>query len=148
MARGGRTCPDRLHDPWLTSRDRSPGATESQRPVAQPESEAEIDPGTVYSDSMPEFHPVVIGIAFAALVVALTALARRLPVPTPIIQVIAGVAVGLVPGVGIPDLDPELVFFVFLPPILWAAAFFTSLREFRANLRPISLLAIGLVLAT
>jgi CPA1 family monovalent cation:H+ antiporter len=97
---------------------------------------------------MPEFHPVVIGIAFAALVVALTALARRLPVPTPIIQVIAGVAVGLVPGVGIPELDPELVFFVFLPPILWAAAFFTSLREFRANLRPISLLAIGLVLAT
>jgi Na+/H+ antiporter len=97
---------------------------------------------------MPEFHPVVIGIAFAALVVALTALARRLPVPTPIIQVIAGVVVGLVPGVGIPELDPEIVFFVFLPPILWAAAFFTSLREFRANLRPISLLAIGLVLAT
>jgi CPA1 family monovalent cation:H+ antiporter len=99
-------------------------------------------------ESMPEFHPVIIGIAFAALVVALTALARRLPVPTPIIQVIAGVAVGLVPGVRIPELDPEIVFFVFLPPILWAAAFFTSLREFRANLRPISLLAIGLVLAT
>lgn len=97
---------------------------------------------------MPQFHPVVIGIAFAALVVALTALARRLPVPTPIIQVIAGVAVGLVPGVAIPELDPEIVFFVFLPPILWAAAFFTSLREFRDNLRPISLLAIGLVLMT
>jgi CPA1 family monovalent cation:H+ antiporter len=97
---------------------------------------------------MPEFHPVVFGIAFAALVVALTALARRLPVPTPIVQVLAGVAVGLVPGVGIPELDPEIVFFVFLPPILWAAAYFTSFREFRANLRPIGLLAIGLVLAT
>lgn len=97
---------------------------------------------------MPEFHPVVFGIAFAALVVALTALARRLPVPTPIIQVIAGVAVSFVPGVAIPELDPEIVFFVFLPPVLWGAAFFTSLREFRANMRPIGLLAIGLVLMT
>ena len=41
-----------------------------------------------------------------------------------------------------------VVFLVFLPPVLWAAAYFTSLREFRQSLRPISLLAIGLVLAT
>ncbi len=48
----------------------------------------------------------------------------------------------------VPQLEPDVVFFVFLPPILWAAAFFTSLREFKANIRPISLLAVGLVLAT
>ena len=96
---------------------------------------------------MPHF-PIVTAIAFAALVVALTALARRLPIPTPILQVAAGLVVGLAPGVGIPELEPDLVFFVFLPPVLWAAALFTSLREFKANLRPISWLAIGLVLAT
>ncbi len=97
---------------------------------------------------MPHFPPVIFAIAFAALVIALTALARRLPIPTPILQVVAGLLVTLVPGVEIPALDPDLVFFVFLPPILWAAAFFTSMREFKANLRPIGLLAIGLVLAT
>lgn len=53
-----------------------------------------------------------------------------------------------VPGLPAPQLDPKLVFFVFLPPVLWAAAYFTSWRDFRANARPISLLAIGLVLAT
>lgn len=97
---------------------------------------------------MPQFSPVVFAIAFAVLVVALTALARRLPVPTPILQVAAGLLVGLAPGVAMPELEPELVFFVFLPPILWSAAYFTSLREFKANLRPIGFLAVGLVLAT
>jgi CPA1 family monovalent cation:H+ antiporter len=97
---------------------------------------------------MSEFSPVVLAIAFAALVVALTALARRLPVPTPVLQVVAGLLVGLAPGAALPQLEPDVVFFVFLPPALWAAAFFTSRREFRANLRPIGLLAVGLVLAT
>ncbi len=97
---------------------------------------------------MPNFPPIVFAIAFAALVVALTSLGRRLPIPTPILQVGAGLLVGLVPGVAIPELEPDIVFFVFLPPVLWAAAFFTSLREFKANIRPISLLAVGLVLAT
>ena len=46
------------------------------------------------------------------------------------------------------DLDPELVLLILLPPLLYAAAFFTPLRELRRNLRPISLLAVGLVLAT
>jgi CPA1 family monovalent cation:H+ antiporter len=97
---------------------------------------------------MPAFPPVVLAVAFATLVVAVTAIARRLPVPTPILQVIAGFLIGLIPGVAIPELDPDLVFFVFLPPVIWAAAFFTSLRDFSANRRPIALLAIGLVLAT
>jgi CPA1 family monovalent cation:H+ antiporter len=97
---------------------------------------------------MTHFPPIVLAIAFAAIVVAVTALGRRLPVPPPILQVAAGFLVGLVPGMPIPALDPDLVFFVFLPPVLWAAAFFTSLRDFNANRRPIGLLAIGLVLAT
>jgi CPA1 family monovalent cation:H+ antiporter len=92
--------------------------------------------------------PILVGIAFATLVVALTAFGRRLPVPPPVLQVVAGLALGAIPSVTVPKLDPEVVFFVFLPPVLWAAAFFTSWREFKANRRPIGLLAIGLVVAT
>lgn len=80
--------------------------------------------------------------------VALTAVARRLLVPYPILLVVGGLVLGVVPGLPAVRLAPELVFLVFLPPILWAAAYFTSLRDFRANLRPIGLLAFGLVLAT
>lgn len=81
------------------------------------------------------FSPVVIAIAGATLIVALTALARRLPVPSPILQVAAGFAIGLIPEVRIPELEPDVVFFVFLPPALFSAAYFTSRREFRADLR-------------
>ena len=82
------------------------------------------------------------------IMLALTALARRLAIPYPIMLVLGGLALGFVPRLTAVQLAPDLVFLVFLPPILWAAAYFTSLREFRRNLRPISLLAIGLVLAT
>lgn len=91
---------------------------------------------------------VLMALGLGSTVMAVTALARRLPVPTPILQVGAGLLVGLIEGAAVPELDPDLVFFVFLPPVLWAAAYFTSLREFRANLRPIGLLAVGLVIAT
>ena len=98
---------------------------------------------------MPEaLPPVLTAIALAFLVLTVTALGRRLPVPTPILQVIAGILVGLFPGTSGLRLQPNVVFFVFLPPVLWAAAYFTSLRDFKANLRPIGLLAIGLVLMT
>jgi len=97
---------------------------------------------------MPHFPPVIFGIAFAALIVAVSALARRLPVPTPILQLAAGLVIGLTPALRIPELDPDLVFFVFLPPILWSAAMFTSPREFRRNFGTIGLLAVGLVLVT
>lgn len=94
------------------------------------------------------FQPVVFAVVVAVLVVSLTALARRLPIPTPILQVLAGFAFGLMPGVATPQLDPNLVFFVFLPPILWSAAMFTSLREFKRNIDKIGTLAVGLVIVT
>jgi monovalent cation/hydrogen antiporter len=97
---------------------------------------------------MATHSPILVGIAFATLVVALTAFGRRLPIPAPVLQVLAGLALGAIPSISMPTLEPDVVFFVFLPPILWAAAFFTSLREFKANRRPIGLLAIGLVIAT
>ena len=81
-------------------------------------------------------------------VLVLMAVARRILIPYPIFLVLGGLILGFVPGVPAVRLDPELVFLIFLPPILWAAAYFTSLRDFQANLRPITLLAVGLVLAT
>ncbi len=81
-------------------------------------------------------------------VLALTTAAHKLLIPYPILLVIGGLILGLIPGLPAIHLDPDLVFLVFLPPILWAAAYFTSLREFRNNLRPISMLAVGLVVAT
>jgi Na+/H+ antiporter len=83
------------------------------------------------------------------LVVAMLAtLATRLGVPYPILLVLGGSALGFVPGLPSVELDPELVFLLFLPPLLYVSALFTSWRDFRANIRPISLLAVGLVLMT
>jgi Na+/H+ antiporter len=87
-----------------------------------------------------------------AAVAALATLADRIKVPYPILLVLGGLALGfvqeLVPGLPRVELDPEVVFLLFLPPLLYVSALFTSWRDFRANLRPISLLAVGLVLMT
>ncbi len=82
------------------------------------------------------------------VMVLLVALANKLGLPYPILLVIAGLAIGFVPGLPSITLDPNLVFFIFLPPIIQLSAFYTSSRDFRANIRSISLLAIGLVIAT
>ena len=97
---------------------------------------------------MDGLHQLEVVILLLGVVLALTTLAHKLVIPYPILLVIGGLTLGLVPGLPVVTLKPDLVFLVFLPPILWAAAYFTSWREFRYNLRPISLLAIGLVLAT
>jgi CPA1 family monovalent cation:H+ antiporter len=82
------------------------------------------------------------------LVTALTLVARRLTVPYPIVMVLGGLVLSQVPGLPEFQLPPDLVFFVFLPPLLFAGGYFTSIREFKANLRPIILLAFGLVIFT
>lgn len=87
-------------------------------------------------------------VVLLAAMLGLTALARRLLVPYPILLVLGGLALAFIPGVPEVALDPDLVFVVFLPPILWSAAYFTSLRDFKRNLRAIGALAIGLVLLT
>jgi Na+/H+ antiporter len=81
-------------------------------------------------------------------VAALLAAAQLSRVPYPILLVLGGLGVGFVPGMPAIELPPDLVLVAVLPPLLYGAAFFTSLREFRANVRQISLLAIGLVLMT
>ena len=93
-----------------------------------------------------------VGIIFLLLaaVAALATLANRIRVPYPILLVVSGLALAFVPPNVLPryELDPEVVFVLFLPPLLFSSAFFTSWRDFKRNLRPIGLLAVGLVLVT
>jgi Na+/H+ antiporter len=90
-------------------------------------------------------------LVFLALLVsgtALLVLAPILRVPYPILLVLGGLGIGFVPGVPHFALRPDIVLVGFLPPLLYAGAFFTSLRDLRSNARAISLLAVGLVLVT
>ena len=90
----------------------------------------------------------IVAISLLVAVAAMLALAPTLRIPFPILLVLGGLAIGLVPGMPDVDLNPKLIFFGVLPPLLYGAAFFTSLRDLRANKRTIGLLAIGLVIAT
>jgi monovalent cation/hydrogen antiporter len=75
-------------------------------------------------------------------------LAPQTRIPYPILLVLGGLALSQVPGLPDFELPPEIVLIGFLPPLLYSAAFFTSLRDLRANIVPVSLLAIGLVALT
>jgi CPA1 family monovalent cation:H+ antiporter len=82
------------------------------------------------------------------LVAALDIAARKIRLPYPILMVLSGLALSLIPGLPRVTIAPELVLPIFLPPLLFPAAFLTSWHDFKTNLRPIVLLAVGLVLAT
>jgi monovalent cation/hydrogen antiporter len=92
-----------------------------------------------------EIESLIFLLAAAAL---LAQFARLLKVPYPILLVVGGLAMGFVPGLPDIEIPPEVIFVVFLPPLLNSAAFSSSPLELRAQLRPIVLLAVGLVLAT
>ena len=79
---------------------------------------------------------------------AMLVLVPKLRIPYPILLVLGGLALGFLPGLPEIDLPPDLVLVGVLPPLLYGAAFFTSLRDLRANFRPVGLLAVGLVLLT
>src|SRR2546423_488487 len=81
-------------------------------------------------------------------VVVFGALARKLQTPYPIILVIAGALLGFVPSIPKIPLNPDVIFFVILPPLLYAAAWTTSWREFFYHLVSILMLAFGLVAFT
>ncbi len=81
-------------------------------------------------------------------IAGLGALARRLSIPYPIVLVIGGALFGFIPGLPEVKLDPNVVLVVFLPVLVYSAAFYANLADIRANLRGITLSSIGLVLAT
>ncbi len=93
-------------------------------------------------------NPVELIVLLAVVVAGLAVAAKRAPVPYPVLLVVAGLILSFIPGLPPVQVDPGLAFLIFFPPLLYPAALFTPWREFRANLRPILLLAVGLVAAT
>ena len=94
---------------------------------------------------MGEAEVLIAGLLVA--VAGLSALARLLGIHYPIVLVVGGAAVGFIPGADV-HLDPDVVLVVFLPPLLYGAAFFANLNDLRANLRGLTLSSVGLVLVT
>jgi CPA1 family monovalent cation:H+ antiporter len=95
---------------------------------------------------MEHIEPVLLGVLVA--VAALSVIAQFVRIPYPILMVLGGLGLGLIPGAPEVSLNPDIVLVVFLPPLLYVGAFFASLRDVRRDARVIGLMAIGLVGAT
>jgi monovalent cation/hydrogen antiporter len=93
-------------------------------------------------------HEELVLLALLIALAVLLVLAPVLRTPYPILLVLGGLALGFVPGIPTITLPPDLVLVAILPPLLYSAAFYTSLRDLRENIVPISALAVGLVTAT
>ncbi len=107
-----------------------------------------LEPGTwnLELPGLRMLHPIELFLILLAVVVAIAVAARRLGVAEPILLVVGGLLLGLQPWTPAYTIDPQVVFLLFLPPLLYAAAFNTPWPDFRAQLRAITLLAVGLVL--
>lgn len=93
-------------------------------------------------------HTIEVILLLLAVVTILAEVANKIKIPHPILLVLVGIVIGLIPWLPDFSLKPEIVFLIFLPPVLYAAAWYTSWPDFKANRRPISLLAIGCVIFT
>src|SRR5260370_39393824 len=93
-------------------------------------------------------HQAEIIVLLFAAVAGLVVVARKFTLPYPVVLVLAGLALSFIPHLPQVRLDPNLVFFFFLPPLIYPAALFTSWRDFPRHFRPNLLPAIGLVLFT
>jgi Na+/H+ antiporter len=107
-----------------------------------------LDSSTRNRHSRELVHSIDLVVSLLIALVILATVAQRLKVSQPIVFVLGGLLLALIPGLPEIRLNPEIVFLVFLPPLLYWDALHCSWRDFRDNWRPISLLAIGLVLAT
>jgi NhaP-type Na+/H+ or K+/H+ antiporter len=83
-----------------------------------------------------------------AVMIGLSAIADKVKLPYPVLLIVAGIAVALFPQSPISNLNPEIVFLIFLPPLLYDAAFNISFKTFKTNINTISTLAISLVFIT
>lgn len=88
----------------------------------------------------------LLAVLVASVLVA--GVARRYDLSAPLVLVVAGLLAGLIPGLHGIELEPDLVLYVILPPLLWSAGLESSYVDLRRNVRPIGLLAVGLPLAT
>jgi Na+/H+ antiporter len=87
-------------------------------------------------------------ILIMALMIGASGLAGKLRVPVPVLLIVVGIIAGFVPSIPTMMLDPHIIMLVFLPPLLYDAAFNISFKEFRTNINTIGTLAIGLVFLT
>src|SRR3954470_18895154 len=87
----------------------------------------------------------IIFLLLLLFIVVFGLLAKKLGTPYPIVMVVGGLLLGFIPGIPKVTLNPDIVFLVVLPPLLYAAAWTTSWRDFRENIVSIFLLAFGLV---
>ena len=110
-----------------------------RRPPAMPTSKTSFDPMLATIETVLLLLSVLVAVAIAA---------RRLNIAPSILLVIAGVGMALIPGLPRIELAPELVLLGMLPPLIYSAGVAMSWREFRFNLRPIALLAVGCVVFT
>lgn len=83
-----------------------------------------------------------------AIMLGLSAIAERIKLPYPVLLVVAGISVGFIPGMPNIELDPDIIFLLFLPPMLYDAAFNISRVEFKRNISTIMTLAFALVFMT
>jgi Na+/H+ antiporter len=83
-----------------------------------------------------------------AVMIGLSAIADKIKIPYPVLLIIAGIAVGFVPAIPNIELNPDIVFLIFLPPLLYDAAFNISYKTFKTNINTIGTLAISLVFFT
>jgi Na+/H+ antiporter len=93
-------------------------------------------------------HDFEVVILLLLVVTALAEITDKVRIPYPILLVLAGIAIGFIPGLPKIELDPEIVFLIFLPPVLYASAWSTSWTDFKKAKRPIILLATGCVVFT
>lgn len=83
-----------------------------------------------------------------ALMIGLSAIADKIKLPYPILLISAGIAIGFIPDLPRVEINPEIIFLIFLPPLLYDAAFNISFQQFKLNMNTISTLAITLVFIT
>ncbi|MHA6697533.1 Na+/H+ antiporter [Chryseobacterium sp. A301] len=93
-------------------------------------------------------HTLLLILSLLFVIFLLVMLAQRIKIAYPIFLVIAGLGISFIPNIPQLHLDPELIFLIFLPPLLYEAAWYTSWNDFWKWKRPISLLAFGLVFFT
>jgi len=83
-----------------------------------------------------------------ALMIGVSGLAEKIKAPVPVLLLLAGIIIGFSPSIPVIELDPEIIMLIFLPPLLFDAAFNISFKDFRTHFNTISTLAIGLVFLT
>lgn len=90
-----------------------------------------------------EYYHVILFLL--AIAIAISVLAPRVKIPYPVLLMVAGIAVGFIPGFHYVPIDPDVVFLLFLPPLLYDAAVNMPFKDFKANFGTISMMAVTLV---